>query len=344
VPQYPQLLRFVGEGALLSLHGERRVSIVSRNIASARLEVARILPEQLQHLVFNNEGSYAQPSLSSIEPDSLVERMEKRLRLPAENPAKAHYEGVDLSQFLTPSRHGVFLLSLRTLSDEDSERTAQETLDSDAGDEQDSRLVVLTDLGIIAKKALDGSRDVFVQSLSAGTPVAGAHVQVIARNGESLVDVVSDADGRARLPSLDGFKREKQPVMLTIGKDDDFSFLPIDDSGRALDYSRFDIGGQPNDIEAGSLKAFLFSDRGLYRPGDTINLGMIVRAADWKHPLSGLPLELVLSDPRGTVARREKLTLSEAGFESLSYTPQDSAPSGTWLPIDNSILCAGISP
>ncbi|MBK8068627.1 MAG: hypothetical protein IPK27_13660 [Rhodanobacteraceae bacterium] len=36
----------------------------------------------------------------------------------------------------------------------------------------DARLVVLTDLGIVAKKTLDGSREVFVQSLAGGTPVA----------------------------------------------------------------------------------------------------------------------------------------------------------------------------
>lgn len=330
VPQYPQLLRFVGEGALLSLQGERRVSIVSRNVHAARLEVARVLPEQLHHLAFANEGSYDKPRLWGIEANSLVDRVEKRLRLPADDPAKAHYEGVDLGQFLSASRRGVFMLSLRTLSEADEARSPQATLAEDAGDERDSRLIVLTDLGIVAKKGLDGSRDVFVQSLDQGTPVAGARVRAIARNGETLAEVDSDAEGRARLPALDDFKREKQAVMLTISQGKDFSFLPIDDSGRSLDYSRFDIGGEPNEIEAGALNAFLFSDRGLYRPGDTINLGIIVRPADWKQPLMGLPLELVLSDPRGTLVRRERLKLSESGFESFSHTPQDSAPSGTW--------------
>ncbi len=330
VPDYPQLLRFVGEGALLSLRGERRVSIVSRNVRDARLEIGRILPGQLHHLAFGNDGSYAQPYLGSIKADSLVDRVEQRLQLPAGDPAKAHYEGVDLGEFLAPSRHGVFMLSLRSLSEDDGKRSPQQTIADDAGDEQDSRLVVLTDLGIIVKKMLDGSRDVFVQSLATGTPVAGARVKAIARNGETLVQAVSDGDGRARLPALDDFKREKRPVMLTIDKDDDLSFLPIDDAGRVLDYSRFDIGGEPNDLEAGALNAYLFSDRGLYRPGDTIHLGMIVRAADWKRPLAGLPLEVVLTDPRGIIARRQQLSLSPAGFEDFSYTPQDSAPSGTW--------------
>ena len=330
VPDYPTLLRFVGDGALLSLHGERRVSIVSRNVASARLEIARVLPEQIQHLVFNNNGSYAQPSLYNIDADSLVEREEKRLSLPVGQQAKAHYEGVDLGAYLKPDRRGVFLLSLRSLGDEDAKRSAKDTLADNAGEEQDSRLVVLTDLGIVTKQALDGRRDVFVQSLSNGAPVAGARVRAVARNGETLVEADTDAGGRAQLPSLKDFKREKEPVMLTVSRDGDYSFLPINDGGRRLDYSRFDIGGEPNDLDAGALNAFLFSDRGLYRPGDTVHIGMIVRAADWKRPLAGLPLEWVFTDPRGNVARREKLKLSAQGFESASFTPSESAPSGTW--------------
>lgn len=330
VPEYPKLLRFVGEGALLSLRGERRVSVVSRNVPAARLEIARVLPEQIQHLVFNNSGSYAKPSFYNLGADSLVEREEKRLTLPADNPAKAHYEGVDLGEYLKPNRRGVFLLSLRTLSDDDAKRPAQETLSDDAGSEEDSRLVVLTDLGIVVKQAMDGRRDVFVQSLSNGSPVAGARVRAVARNGETLVEADTDAAGRAQIPSLKGFKREKEPAMLTVSQGEDYSFLPIDDYRRKLDYSRFDIGGEPNDLEAGALNAFLFSDRGLYRPGDTINIGMIVRAADWKRPLAGLPLEWEFTDPRGNVAKREKLKLSEQGFESASFAPSDSAPSGTW--------------
>ncbi len=331
VPDYPQLLRFVGDGALLSLQGERRVSVVSRNVEHARLEVGRLLPEQLQHLVFGNRGTYAGPQFySGIDDDDLVEREELRLDLPADDPAKAHYEGVDLGKFLVPGRRGIFLLSLRTLRQDEVALSAQESISRNAGSQTDSRLVVLTDLGILAKRALDGSRDVFVQSLSTGKPVAGAEVRAIARNGETLALATTDADGRARLPSLSGFQREKQPVMLTVVRGEDLSFLPLDDYGRTLDYSRFDIGGEPSQIEAGALKAFVFSDRGLYRPGDTIHLGYIVRALDWSKPLAGLPLEMVLSDPTGRIARKERIALDAQGFQAFEFTPLDSAPSGTW--------------
>ena len=330
VPEYPRLLSFVGEGALLSLRGERRVTVVARNMPKIRLEVGRVVPEQLHHLVQFNEGSYGRPELWTIGEDSLVERMEKRVVLPSGDPAKTLYEGIDLGEFFSGGRHGVFLLSLRTLSDYEAEQSPDWTIANDSGETMDARLVVLTDLGIVAKKTLDGSREVFVQSLAGGTPVAGARVRVLARNGETLAAADTDAMGRASLPPLDGFVREKSPVAISVTAGDDLSFLPLNSYDRALDLSRFDIGGDANEIDAGTLKAHLFSDRGLYRPGDTVNIGFIVRAADWNRPLAGIPLEVEFSDPRGSVVKRERVSLDATGFDGFSHAPPDSAPSGTW--------------
>lgn len=335
VPPYPELLRFVGEGALLSLRGERRVSVAARNVPGLRLEVARVLPGALHQLVQGSGGDYAEPSFDALSEDSLVEREETRIRFPAlgtpgNDPAKTRYEGIDMTPFIGEGRRGIFLLSLRDLDAHDAEKPASRTIAEDAGQEYDRRLVVLTDLGVLAKKSLDGSRDVFVQSISSGEPVAGASVRAIGRNGSTLLTATTDGDGRARMATLEPFKREKRPVMIVVEVAGDVSFLPLDADGRVLDYSRFDIGGEDNALEAGELKAAMFSDRGLYRPGDTIHLGLIVRAADWSRPLQGLPLELTLSDARGTQVRRERMRLGDVGFETFDYTPPESAPSGTW--------------
>lgn len=330
VPPYPELLRFVGDGALLSLRGERRVTVVGRNLAHARLEVGRVMPDQLHHLVGSGSGAFTQPHLYSIGEDALVERFEQRLDLPTDDPAQAHYRGLDLGRFFTPTRRGVFLLSLRKLEPRDLELSAEERIARGAGREHDRRMVVLTDLGVIAKQNLDQTRDVFVQSLSTGRPVSGARVQVIARNGETLLTRTSDADGRARLPDLSGFRRERQATLLTIVRDDDLSFLPLQRFNLSLNTSRFDVGGEPNDRDPGALNATVFSDRGLYRPGETVHLGMVLRTADWTRSPEELPLELEVTDPRGNVALHERVAFGADGFEEARFTPGESAATGTW--------------
>jgi uncharacterized protein YfaS (alpha-2-macroglobulin family) len=356
VPEYPKMLRFMADGALLSLSGEKRVAVVARNVPKVELEIARVLPDQLQHLVGFNRGSYAKPELYSLNPDQITERFVQKIEFPDSDPGEAHFDGVDLGQYLgagASAKHGVFLLKLSKAKPEAATKkddTYNEDVDAadvgdneaataaegDGGDEEsdaglgDSRLVVVTDLGVIAKQALDGSQDVFVQSIHTGAPVAKVGVEVVGRNGQTLLTGTTDSDGHVHFDTLAGFTREKSPAMYVVHNGDDESFLPIGEHDRMLDFSRFDIGGERNARNAGKLGAYLFSDRGIYRPGDSFHVGLIVRAADWAKPLTGIPLQAEIVDARGVVVEQRKLRLSEAGFDEISYTTQESAPTGGW--------------
>jgi hypothetical protein len=62
VPDYPKLLHFMADGSLLSLSGDKHISVVSRNVPGMKLEIGRVLPDQLQHLVSFNEGTFANPA------------------------------------------------------------------------------------------------------------------------------------------------------------------------------------------------------------------------------------------------------------------------------------------
>ncbi len=113
VPDYPKLLHFLADGSLLSLNGSKRISVVSRNMPGMRLEIGRVLPDQLQHLVSLNQGDYSHPQLmEGFGEEHIVERYEVKRAFPGGDPAHAHYEGVDLSQYLQSGKRGVFLLHL----------------------------------------------------------------------------------------------------------------------------------------------------------------------------------------------------------------------------------------
>ncbi|TDR48618.1 hypothetical protein DFR29_101238 [Tahibacter aquaticus] len=359
VPEYPRILRFMADGALLSLSGEKRVAVVSRNVPGMKLEIARVLPDQLQHLVSFNQGSFAAPELGALSRDKITERFEQKVTFPSDDPTKAHYEGVDLSQYLASGKRGVFLLKLRDYDPATEAEAKSEGEGDDAavsapddsvgeyaeeggeyegeygdGEEyselSDSRFIVVTDLGLVTKKSLDGSLDVFVQSIASGAPVEGATVEILGQNGQELVRQSSDAGGHVRFASVDAFTREKSPALFVVKKGDDLSFLPVGKYDRRLDFSRFDIGGIKNARSAGQLSAYLYSDRGLYRPGDTFHIGMIVRAADWSRDLSGVPLEAEILDARGLSVERRKIRLGEVGFEELAFTTQETSPTGSW--------------
>src|SRR5258708_10468652 len=104
------------------------------------------------------------------------------------------------------------------------------------------------------------------------------------------------------------------------------SFPPSARHDRRLDMSRFEVGGVANAVTADRLSAYLFSDRGIYRPGDEIHAGIIVKPNDWSQKIAGVPVEAVITDARGLVVKREMLSLSATGFAEIRDTTQDKSP------------------
>ncbi|MBL6752277.1 MAG: alpha-2-macroglobulin family protein [Nevskia sp.] len=356
VPEYPRELRIAHEGSLLAWSGARKLTVFTRDVPALRVEIARLLPDQLQHLVTQTGGDFHRPEFRagwSFDASNITERFNRTIRLPKLAPGAAHYEPVDLDAYLRQDgadRRGVFLVRVQAY-DPVSRQVLGNTGDSadaggDAPDDQngqsddapagtwgqavDYRLVVVTDLGILAKRSVDGSQDVFVQSIHGGDPVGGAVVDVLGRNGQTLLTQTTDADGHARFADLKGFRREHEPVLYLAHKGADSSFLPIGRGERELDLSRFDVGGVRSAADSGRLSAYLFSDRGIYRPGDEIRVGAIVKAQDWGKALAGLPLRVQVSDPRGAIVKRDAIRLSAAGFEDIRFATRDTSPTGDY--------------
>jgi uncharacterized protein YfaS (alpha-2-macroglobulin family) len=342
VTRYRQTLTFLGKGALLSLAGDKKVGFLVRDVDRVQVEVGRVLPNQLQHLA-TQMWDFSKPQIYGME-DSIVERFTAIRDYRGRQPGKPTYDSIDVGQYLqdkAQNQRGLFLLHIRPAP---PEKHAAENEDGgedgdSSGGIEDTRLILVTDLGFIVKQSNDGCRDVFVQSISRGEAVSGVRIEVIGRNGEPVAAATTDATGRAQFPKLPKLQREKAPLLILARKDSDFSFLPLRTSERNLDLSRFETGGVENATSPQQLSAYLFTDRGIYRPGESTHLGVITRTADWKSSLTGLSVDVEISDPRGNVVRRDKLKLSEAAFDEIAFTTQATSPTGTyqavaWLPKD----------
>ena len=82
--------------------------------------------------------------------------------------------------------------------------------------------------------------------------------------------------------------------------------------------------------EKSALSATLFTERGIYRPGESIYVGGIVRQRDWAGDLTGLPLELVVINAKEDVAGRYPLNLAAGGVFSQAIPTSETAPTGPW--------------
>jgi uncharacterized protein YfaS (alpha-2-macroglobulin family) len=332
VPEYPKEVHIAYQGSLLAYSGHRKITLFTRDVPALRVQVGRLLPGQLQHLITQSYGDFSNPSFARFGFDdaNVTERYINIVPMPALEAGAPNYQAFDLGEYLAKpgaSRQGIFLLRIEAYDPK-----TQQVLSGQSYGEHvaDTRLVVVTDLGLLAKQGVDGGHDVFVQSIATGDPVATVTVDVIGRNGEPVLTRSTDGSGHVHFPELRSFKDEREPVLFLAHRGTDSSFLPIKSHLQPLDLSRFDVGGVSNRAERSALSAYLFSDRGIYRPGDEIRAAAIIKTQDWQALPAGLPLRVEITDPRGVAVKRETIKLSAEGLEPIVYRTRDSAAVGSY--------------
>ncbi|MBN2417181.1 alpha-2-macroglobulin family protein [bacterium] len=328
IAPFPRQLEIMYEGALLSSRAPGVISIMEQGLSGVMYRVGRVKPGAISHLVSQTNGRLDEIMFNtySFSEDNIVENFWLTQRLRSGEPGEPVYFSFDLDDYLVQERAGgprwgVFFFEVREW-DPENNRT---------GSAYDKRLLIISDLGIIVKNNADGSHDLFVQSISRGEPVAGAAIALVGKNGSTVLTVESDAGGHASMPAFDGLYRERAPVAYLVTHGQDVSFMPVSAPGRWLDYSSYDVGGTWGTADPKRMRAFLFSDRGMYRPGDPFHIGMAVKSGDWNSgAVAGTPLEAVVIDSRGLEIYKKKFRLDRTGFEELTYTTERTSPTGTY--------------
>ena len=129
-------------------------------------------------------------------------------------------------------------------------------------------------------------------------------------------------------PTFMGFINDKKPAAYVVHNGDDLAFMSYEGRDRKLDYSRFDTEG----LEASEddLRAYLFSDRGIYRPGEEGHIGVVVKQRDWAKNLADVPLQLEVTNPRGQVIDKPIIKLNATGFAEYRFATQETSPTGVY--------------
>jgi hypothetical protein len=188
----------------------------------------------------------------------------------------------------------------------------------------DSALVTVTDLAITAKRHREGYL-VWVTSLRSAQPVPDVVVDGITYNNQRVATARTDADGIARLVFAGGHP-DGRIWVITASKDADQSYLVPDENQWMID--DVEQSGRPY---ASHYEAMVYTDRGVYRPGETIHLTGVVRDAAGTVP-SLFPLSLRVYRPDGrevadaAIRRRAK----DQGLFHTDFTPSAQDQTGPY--------------
>lgn len=269
--------------------------------------------------------SSSQPFDSPLEDfyqgaDALSESRSGKFAFPAREQGRAQYASLDPGkeiQALTGARSGLALVTIKGIQ---------------AGKEVSSarKLILVSDLAILAKRSANGDLDCFAHNPRAFAPASGARFSLLGANGKPVAEAVADADGHAVFGQIAGYAGESRPVALLAESDDgDLAWMPLEDKSRQLNYSGFQTGG--SHIEKDGLIACVFNQRGLYRPGDELFFGCIPRMADFALPDADLPLYAELSNPAGRKIWSKVFRPGRSGIAELSWKSAPESPSGKYI-------------
>ncbi|KTC99335.1 alpha-2-macroglobulin [Legionella erythra] len=327
VPEFPREIGFLHKGALLALNSERKLSVTVRGLSAVKFEIARVMPDNINQLVTQTQGDFNNPYFinQSFNQQNISQLFSEIRQFDNSDLSKQQYTALDLGKYVntdinSQGPQGLFLLKA----------TGWDMSNNTPLDVKNSRLILMTDLGLIVKDNSDKTHDVFVQSIAQGTPVVNAMVAVLGKNGLPVLTRLTDAQGRANFPPLNDFIEDREPVAYLASFGSDVSFIPYNNPGRQLNYSRYDVGGVYNADEKNRLSAFLFTDRGIYRPGDEAHIGVIVKQTFAKPQPAGLPLQATVTDPRATTILDKKFTLDASGYMSFDVATNATSPTGPY--------------
>jgi len=182
-----------------------------------------------------------------------------------------------------------------------------------------SRSILASDLGIISKMGADGSMNFAVSDLLTTKPVSGTVIELYDFQRQLLATATTDGDGMAKV------NVKRHPFVLVAKKDNQRGYLKLDD-GSSLSLSMFDVAGVT--IQKG-IKGFIYGERGVWRPGDTLFLSFILEDKLNTLPPNH-PVTFELTNPRGQLVKKIVKNNPLNGFFDFTCVTDKDAPTGDW--------------
>ncbi|MBO9729327.1 MAG: hypothetical protein J7623_11880 [Chitinophaga sp.] len=183
-----------------------------------------------------------------------------------------------------------------------------------------SRNIIASNIGLIAKRGNDNSMIVAVTDIRDTKPMIGVELELLDYQNQVIYKTKSDGEGMA------SFDLKRKPYLLIAKKENERGYLKLDD-GSSLPLSRFDVKGE--EVQNG-IKGFLYGERGVWRPGDSVYLTFILEDKGAKLPADH-PVTMELYNPKGQLYKRINQHEGLNGFYSFATATQPDDPTGSWV-------------
>ena len=306
-------VRFSGKAYVLPRTGQRGIPLLSVNTKAVDLSVYRIGDRNLLDTVL---GYDFQRNLSSYDAERLANERGAKVwsgELTVEPKLNTEVTtAFPVDTALGELKPGVYVMT-----------AVPKDLIANNYDARATQWFIVSDLGLTAYSGHDGI-DVFIHSLASAEPLGQVDVRLVARNNEVLAVQPTDKDGFVHFAAgLTRGEGGQAPAAVIAADKADYAFLSLKNA--AFDLSDRGVAGRQQPT---GLDAFVYTERGVYRSGETVHVTSLLR--DAQGFAAAAPLTLVMERPDGVEYRRNVAADQGLGGHSWSVPIVRSASTGTW--------------
>ena len=302
IPDLQPQLRFLGAGFFLSRKGHLNLGLATINVKRVKLEIEKVFANNLIYVSKLDRWSRWSRNLGKPIHSEVLDvppQLNEEVTIP-----------ISLEDYLSDEHVGIFKVVARNADREWNSA---------------HQWVLITDLGISAKRIGD-KLYVWVKSIATGAPVPAARVKLISDNNQTLLSGTTNWAGFVEFTEVAEKTKDFIPFMVTVAKRDDLAFIQLDRHEIAT--ADFDITG-PAYLQKG-YEAFLYTSRGVYRPGETVQLAGIVRGAKQTIP-EPLPTHIEVLAPDGRIIRELRQQTNKNGACDVKIPIPDYALTGNYI-------------
>lgn len=181
------------------------------------------------------------------------------------------------------------------------------------------RNIMVSNIGLTVKKGFGDAILVACSDIQTALPLKGVKLEVFNYQLQSIGTGESDGQGFASIQA------KEKPFLLVAELKDQKSYLKLSDSN-ALSLSQFDVSGEK--IQEG-IKAFVYTERGVWRPGDSIYVSVMID--DKYAPLPDKhPVLFKLINTRGQIIQEQLKGLDQKRLITFRTATSNDAETGSW--------------
>ncbi len=314
IPHRKPSIHFRERGYILSSFGQQVVPFIAVNVPKVKVKIIHIPERNIQSV----QANWFSNQIGRWEIDSLKEEHGELIwqgTYHSESELnKTGISGLPIDKMLGKNlQPGVYVIEAR-ISDE--------SYDSN---EFSSQALIVSDIGLSTYNGPDGLH-IIARNLNTAMMMEGVQVSLIAKNNRVLATAKTDTTGLVHFAaSTANGIGGNIPAFLTASLNGK-QFTVLNLRNEAFDLSDRGATGRPIN---GPVAAYVFPERGIYRPGETVHLLSLLRQVNG-NAQSQVPLTIMVYRPDGVLAQTSVLKDAGDGAYQLDYPINNAAPTGLW--------------